>query len=358
MLDLTDRTRCFYWQTDRQLSPNDYLRIFLKRHDFPQEELTRVLKNDIHSLPTDTLQLIPADENVVKGNVNIVRKISINGTQYVVRVHPKGVKNGYFYVEKVALDLAKQHGLPVPEILEIHEAENDNDMDLALMSVVEGNTMDVLLSKDNSPEKALLFQAGTLMAKVHDIRVDGFGFFDNTIAKKENKLIGIHKTNNEFIHVALEENLQRLVALSVSTQQEVQKMQDIMDTYSFESVDGARIVHNDFADWNLLTNGTEITGILDWDECCGGDPIADLACWSMFFNIDRYEHFLKGYESLAKLPDDYEKRFHYYRLRYAISKMALRAKRFLVDPSEEMKAKMHIGKEALIKEVEWLNNND
>lgn len=26
------------------------------------------------------------------------------------------------------------------------------------------------------------------------------------------------------------------------------------------------IVHNDFADWNLLTDDNTITGIIDWDE--------------------------------------------------------------------------------------------
>lgn len=353
MIDLTNRQNCFYWQTDRDLSPENFEKIFLNRHQISDAELIAILKRDISLFPTNSLKLIPADENVVKGNVNIVRKVIINEKEYVVRMHPKGVKNGYFYVEKTALEIAQQHNLPVPEILEVHEAENEEDMDFVLMTSAPGVTMDVFLSKDKENEADLLQAAGIMMAKLHQITVEGFGCFDNEIAKNENKLTGFHKTNKEFIQTALDENLQRLIRLSVSTEADVKRMKNVMEKYSFEPLEGPVMVHNDFADWNLLTDGKAITGVLDWDECCGGDAVADLACWSMFFNLGRYDHFLTGYTSVHLLPQDYEKRFHYYRLRYAISKMALRAKRFLVDKSDFMRDKIEIGKKALIEELAW-----
>lgn len=352
-IDLSDRENCFYWQTDRSLTPQDYDTIFLKRHNTPMQNLITILKNGIQSISADSLEIIPADENVVKGNVNIVRKVLINGKQYIVRMHPKGVKNGYFYVEKVALDIAHKHGLPVPQILEVHMATNENDMDFILMSVSEGATMDTFLAKDKSDEQSLVFHAGVIMAKIHNIQVEGFGSFDNQIAKKEERLVGLHKTNKAFILTALEENLQRLVTLSVSTPEQTDQMRKIMEKYTFEPTSGPILLHNDFADWNLLTDGKMITGILDWDECCGGDPIADLACWSMFFNLERYKPFLEGYTSIKTLPNDYEQRFHYYRLRYAISKMALRAKRFIVDQSDVMKGRIEIGKKALAEELAY-----
>lgn len=351
-IDLSNRQHVFYWQTDREISPEAFDRIFLKRHRVSDEELLSILKQGIQSIPLESIELIPADENVVKGNVNIVRKVRMNGQEYVVRMHPKEVKNGYFYVEKLILDLAKQHNLPVPQILEIHEAVSDEDMDFILMTVAPGSTMDVFLSKDTSHEKELLFSAGATLAKIHEIPVEGFGPFDNKKAKA-GELVGLQTTNMDLIKTALTENFQRLIKLSVSTAEEVKIMQSIMNSYSFEPINGSRLVHNDFADWNLLTDGKTITGILDWDEACGGDPVADLACWSMFFTLDRYEKFLSGYTIIGTLPDDYELRFHYYRLRYAISKMALRAKRALVDQSEFAKSKLAVGKIALKEEVQW-----
>lgn len=193
------------------------------------------------------------------------------------------------------------------------------------------------------------------MANIHKIKVDGYGSFDNEIAKCENKLVGLHTNYQEFIWCGLEENLQRLVAFNVIDELQSKKLFDIFNNYNFEPIDVPRLIHNDFADWNILVNEGYISGILDWDECHGGDPIADLACWSTFFDMNRFEKFVNGYCKEAKLPSDFDLRFHYYRLRYTISKMALRVKKALVDHSEFVKEKIQVGRVALIEEMDWFN---
>lgn len=356
MLDLTDRKNCFYWQTDRKLSAEDYARIFLKRHEVLTGELIRILRNGITTIPhLNKIEISDPDENVIRGNVNIVRKVLINNQTYIVRMHPKNVKNGYFYVEQVAHDLAIQTGLPVAKIWEVHEAVDPEDMDFILMSVLPGETLDNYLLKDKTNEEYLLLRAGVLMAQTHSISVDGFGPFDNTIAKTEQRLVGLHENYHDFVWAGLEENLQRLILLKVIDETQARNMKLVFEKISYEPLDGPRLIHNDMADWNLLTDGKGITGILDWDECHGGDPIADLACWSTFFTMDRYKKFLVGYKSVASLPADYEKRFHFYRLRYTISKMALRVKRYTVDTSEFVRSRIESGKVALTEELEWFS---
>ena len=60
------------------------------------------------------------------------------------------------------------------------------------------------------------------------------------------------------------------------------------------------LIHNDIADWNTLTDGTNITAIMDWDECVGGDPIMELSAYSLFLeNPD--ELVYPGYEEVKKL---------------------------------------------------------
>lgn len=353
MIDLSDRSKCFYWQTDRELDVQDFDRIFLKRHFIPDKTLEDILRDGIVSLQlVKNIEFEEADENVKKGNVNIVRKVKIDGKEYVARMHPQGVKNGYFYVEKLVLDLARQHNLPTPEIIEIHETSDENDMDFIIMSVSPGITMDVFLSRDKSQEKSLLIDCGMKMAQIHKISVEGFGPFNNNQAK-HGKLIGLHANYHDFIHVGLDENLDRLIRFGILSASQAKQMKTIFTEINFEPINGPRLVHNDFADWNLLTDGKEIAAILDWDECHAGDPIADLACWSTFFTMHRYESFLKGYSTIGKLPDDYEKRFHFYRLRYTISKMALRIKRFQVDKDPGLAERLRIGKLALIEESQW-----
>lgn len=354
MIDLTNRKKCFYWQTDRNLSPEDYERIFLHRHELSTEVLTDILRKGITVIPKiKSIEIITPDENIIKGNVNIVRKILINNAEYVVRLHPQGVKNGYFYVEQLALAKTKSIGMPVPEILEVHEARDEGDMDFVIMTTSPGITMDVLLQKNKTPEDTLLIDCGKQMAKIHKIKVEGFGPFDNYIAKHEKQLRGLHTSYNDFIHVGLKENLSRWVRYEIINQHQADDMLKIFTIHAFEPIDKPRLIHNDFADWNLLTDGKTITAVLDWDECHAGDPIADLACWSTFFNIERIKKFIEGYTAQATLPKDYDDRFHFYRLRYTISKMALRIKRYQVDKSAYIQEKLEVGKQALKEETRW-----
>lgn len=356
MLDLTDRRSCFYWQTDRNLSGEDYVRIFLHRHEIPSEEIIKVLSEGITSIKNiSNIHIHEPDLNVLKGNVNIVRKVEINNQSYIVRMHPKGVINGYFYAEQMALNACLQKRLPVPQVLEIYEAVNETDMDFMLMTVSSGTNLDIYLKYHADREHDLLFDAGVQMALLHKIQVQGFGFFDNRIAKEKGILVGLHKNYHDFIWAGLEENLQRLITLKVLQKPQADKMKKVFEVMNFEPHDGPRLIHNDFADWNLLTDGKTLTGILDWDECHAGDPTADIACWSTFYSLERLENFIKGYEKVARLPDDYKKRFHYYRLRYTISKMALRCKRYLVDKADFVREKIEVGKKALTEETNWFN---
>jgi aminoglycoside phosphotransferase (APT) family kinase protein len=357
-IDLTDRKNIFYWQTDRKLTPEDYSRIFLKRHEVTDEELITILERGITTIPGKKhIAIIPADAGILKGNVNIVRKVTINDKPFVVRIHPKGVKNGYFFAEKVALDHVQKVGVPAPIVLEVHTATDENDMDFILMTISQGTNMDVYLHDNPANEKKILFDAGMKLAKIHSITVQGFGAFDNEIAKTTNALVGLHPSYHDFIHTGLKENLTRLIGYRILTQKESDLMENVFETTNYEPINGPRLIHNDYADWNLLTDGNLMSGALDWDECHAGDPIADLACWSTFYSIERLPQFLKGYTSITTLPADFDKRFHFYRLRYTISKMALRAKRYSVDKSEFIKIKLDLGKLALAEELEYCSLN-
>jgi aminoglycoside phosphotransferase (APT) family kinase protein len=353
-IDLSNRQNSFYWQTDRDLSPKDYERIFLRRHDVSPKELETVLRDGINSLGSiREVSIQEPDENVTKGNVNIVRKVQINGNEYVARLHPKGLRNGYFYAETEAFKAAKAQKVPVPTVIEIHEATHPDDMAFILTTVSPGITMTVHLENSKTNEVKLLFDAGKKMAQIHKVKVEGFGSFNNQLAKNKKRLVGLHSSYHDFIHSGLEENLERLIKFKILTPSQAANIHQVFDSISFEPLEGPRLIHNDFADWNLLTDGHVITAVLDWDESHAGDPVADLACWSTFFNPERMESLVQGYITKATLPDDYETRFHYYRLRYTISKMALRIKRYQVDKTEFLENLLKIGKQALIDETKY-----
>lgn len=101
---ICDRKECFYWQTDRKVSVEESAMIWKDRHStITNEELFEKINKE---LKDDKLSYIkPFDENAQTslGNVNSIRVgVLESGKEVIIRCHPKGVKNGYFYVESLA----------------------------------------------------------------------------------------------------------------------------------------------------------------------------------------------------------------------------------------------------------------
>ena len=184
------------------------------------------------------------------------------------------------------------------------------------------------------------------MAKLHSVKVDGFGPFNNEEAKKGH-LIGTFNTLNESMNAGLDENLDRLVKYNIISSEIAKKMKSLFKNNPLLDFNEPVLIHNDFADWNLLTDGNIVSGVVDWDECVGGHPIQEIACWSTFFDPERINSFLEGYYSENKKPDNFEELFQLFRLRYTISKMALRVKRYTYEQSPFIKDMIEKGEKHL-----------
>ena len=182
------------------------------------------------------------------------------------------------------------------------------------------------------------------MPRLHQVQVDGFGAFDNERAKS-GELVGLHRTFGDAVRAGLPFNLDVLTKEGILTTEQAQSVTTLFSSDNpLLDVRQAILVHNDFADWNLLTDGDDVTGIIDWDECVGGDPASDIACWSTFFDPERLKDFLDGYWQVADKPVDFDERFELLRLRYVVSKMTLRIRRYSWEKTHFMKDKIEVGK--------------
>ena len=277
----------------------------------------------------------------------------VSGKEIVIRAHPKGVRNGYFHVESEASIRAKHIGVPSYKTLAIHDFEGEDDFAFHIIEKLPGTALVKRLEKHPEDEDRLLAQVGRMMAKVHKIKVNGFGPFDNNKAKS-GKLIGIHSSFGDSIRAGLDFNLKVLHDEGIFTEEQVQAIDNLFRISNpLLECSNAVLVHNDFADWNLLTDGKDITGVLDWDECVGGDYILDLACWSSFFDPTRLEKMFVGYFEGREKPKDFEERFQLLRLRFIISKMTLRIRRYNWEHTDKIKEKIEIGKTHLAKSLKY-----
>lgn len=351
---IADRSNVFYWQTDRAVEPEEAGKIWADRHSYFSDEEIMTCVNEV--LEGDSLvSIVPHDpeHQTNLGNVSSVRSASLeSGREVVIRCFPKGVKNGYFHVEALAAKAARNAGIPSYETLAIHDFTQGNDFAFHVIEKLPGFAIKKWLEDHPDDENLLLPKIGKMMAMLHQINVDGFGPFDNERAKN-GEMIGLHQALNEAVLAGLPFNLDVLQRESLFSQGQSKKLLELFSNNHLLEVAKAVLVHNDFADWNLLTDGNDITGVLDWDECVAGDPIADIACWSTFFEPERLDKFLDGYWQTATKPVNFEDKFELLRLRYTISKMTLRLRRYGWDPSDEVKHKIEVGRAHLAKSMEY-----
>ncbi len=356
---IADRSECFYWQTDRKISAEEAAMVWKDRHSaISNEELFEKINNVLEDDKLVYIQPFDAGAQTSLGNVNSIRVgVLESGKEVIIRCHPKGVRNGYFYAESKASEIAIENGLPAYKTYFIHELENEEDISFQMIEKLKGDNVQFYLKEHPEKEEELVTIMGKTMAKLHTIKMKGFGPFDNEKAK-QGLLCGVHNFLKDFVYAGLEENLERLVTYQILSKDMADKMKNLFDTTELLNSNLSVLIHNDFADWNLLTDGSTITGIIDWDECAAGHPIGEIACWSTFFDPERIKPFLKGYFSEVPMYEHFEEMFQLMRLRYTISKMALRITRYTYLQNQEFKDKIENGKKHLEELIEIFHLNE
>jgi len=352
---IADRTNVFYWQTDRAIEPVQAGAIWADRHRyFTDDEIVSRVNGVLADEQLASLAPLNPESQTNLGNVNSVRLgMLVSGQEVIVRCHPKGIRNGYFQAEAAAATRAKAAGLPGFDTLAVHDYDGGDDFAFHVIEHLPGTAIKHWLEQHPEDEGVLVSAIGRMMARLHAVEVTGFGPFDNEAAK-QGQLQGLHATQGEALRAALPFNLAVMQQQGIVSADQAAKITTLFEDGNPLLRDVRPVlVHNDFADWNLLTDGTDVTGMLDWDECVGGDPIMDIACWSTFFEPERMQAFLDGYFQVADKPADFEEKLELFRLRYVLSKMTLRTRRYSWDPTEFMKGKIETGKIHLRQSLEY-----
>lgn len=230
--------------------------------------------------------------------------------------------------------------------------ENENDIAYQVIECMDGtNIVDYLLEHPEEEDK-IVYDMGKIISKINKIKVNGFGPFDNEKAKK-GELQGLHQTLESAVNAGLVNNLKLCVNNNLFSQSVSDEIYKLFTNNSLLDVEQAVLIQNDFADWNGFANNGKVSAVLDYDECVGGGTIEEIACWSLFFKPQRVNKFIKGYYSETKKPENFEEKFQLFRLRYIVSKMALRIKRFEYDLSEFIVDKIAQGKAHLVESMEY-----
>lgn len=334
---ICDRTESWCWQTDRKISQAEVREIWQDKHrGISSKELIEKVNKELKDNKLISINEVDKDSQENLGFINSVRVgILDNGKRVIIRCHPKGIKNGYFYVESLVAKKLKEIGLPTYSTYCIHDLEDENDCAFQVIDKIEGIAVKKWLETHPEDTMKLTYETGKMMKKIHNLKVKGFGSFDNEKAKL-GRLECLHSSLADFVNCSLKNNLATLVKYKTITQQQSTK---ILSLFSKDNpllnCKQSVLIHNDFVDWNLLTDGNTITGILDLDECAGGAAVCDIASWSGMSSLERVEEFLKGYFENEKLSKDFDKKLKLISFRWIISNMSLRNSRFEYMPDDK-----------------------
>lgn len=232
--------------------------------------------------PNKTLQ----SYNLIAGgcaNLNFKIQFENESNPFILRVYLRDKES--VYKEQSLYKLLK-NTVPVPQIYFVGSVDN---YQFAITEFMPGITLrDLLLGNESYDIKAIMCEAGTILAKIATHKFPKAGFFD--------KNLNIISALN--FHDFAKETLENQIVLEQLGSDTIAKINFYLKRYEFPSENEKDLVHADFDPANILVNKIDnnwkISAVLDWEFSFSGSILCDVA------NMLRYKH---------KMPAEFEDSF-------------------------------------------------
>jgi aminoglycoside phosphotransferase (APT) family kinase protein len=281
---------------------------------------------------------LSSKQRIIDGESNEVYSVTTeDGSDLIIRIsHSEKDK---FEKERWALEHCAEAGVSVPKVIFLESKKLENK---TLQMCVETKLSGIGLNKVPdilSPEKQaklanLLGQVGENLAKVHLVKTNGFGRLD----KNGNaKFTSVHElvTGDKYIY---NNDILEAVKDTQGASHTILKAYEILKKESESYADTfSCLVHNDLSPQHILIDGEKVSGLIDFESACGGDPLIDLALWDSKFG-EKYplKYILEGYTKLNPevASDDFQRRLNFWKIYRALGSLSYcvrEGKKFRVD---------------------------
>lgn len=187
-----------------------------------------------------------------------------------------------------------------------------------IQQFVEGDATNHIINLKNMD--TLLNQLGKHLKNIHQIKGQNFGFISSN-------LTGTYSTWIEFLLNNIKDN-SKIISYSVKnnliTKQLLISSQNIIKRIYEKHIIQPSLLHGDYKLSNTLSDGKNITAILDWDQAKLGDPMYDFANYHLFKDTEICvddRSFYRGYFGRDSIPQSYLERFNAMKLWLSIYHM-------------------------------------
>lgn len=210
------------------------------------------LRHELRRYLGDTSELVPiteGEESRVFGNDDFILRVNkdIEGFR-----KDDFIRNTFAGAE-----------LPIPEIIAIGRLADGNAFCISRRA--KGRTLQDLSTGELPLVLDAVARVMAVIAKRHPAAPSGFGRFDASGAAP---------------HVSWREFLLHPVTLDwqgAKLDEDVDHLIELLQELAGHCPEHHALVHGDFGSNNLLTDGKDITAVIDWSEALYGDPLYDLA---------------------------------------------------------------------------------
>jgi aminoglycoside phosphotransferase (APT) family kinase protein len=251
----------------------------------PEDLVARAADRATGSAPTNVTRLFVSYSNDV---------YDVDGS-FIVRAHRDDPR--HFDRERWALVQAAAAGVPVPEVLLLEDAEVGGALwSVCVQTKLAGVPLIDLVADrpDTDAYAGVLQEAGVALAGVHSVATTGLGYVDGSgrapdISSAERLT---YRDADELSELAIGTGIEgalvaeacRLVAANVALWDRAPR----------------NLVHGDFSSKHILVEGSQLSGVLDFEFAASGDAAHDIAYWD--YQEGYWESttpLLAGYETIA-----------------------------------------------------------
>lgn len=256
----------------------------LKR-EAPPIELVKQTAKDCLPVVADRI------ERVLTGVSTYVYRVQSGESISYLRLLPE--QENSFGVEVYVHNLLRQKGVQVPEVIYYEHSNKSLGMSMMLVTEIPGSDVGICTSEEVYHN--ILFHAGTQLAAINQVKVDGFGWIQREDREPGAALRGEKNTMHEQIFEYLDEDL-FYSSENVFGRPDIARIRSLLHAGApIMARHEAHLAHGDFDDSHIFCFHGVFTGIIDFGEIQGSSPLYDLG----HYKLHDGQRFL-GFDSLAK----------------------------------------------------------
>lgn len=340
-----EQARLFLRKADIEL-PDQRLATLRERHNEVCLRNLSVVKDICRRFFTDDFQVVPLLE---MGTFYAVYRVEIGSNPcYYLRANLLLDTPAFAFLFDVWAEHYLPHrGVPIVPVIAV-ELGNSTPYNYMISCAALGRPLKHYEDPQTQAiNPSLLVALGRTVAHIHTLSGENYGLLDIAFLQEAaDKPRGSKVTWSDYLFLHLEDHLNLCKDVGVLSSQDAQFCLHLFHHEASTTLQevASHLLHGDLGHHNIVTDGEQITAVLDWEDALCGDPIFDIAGWGTFTKDWMREPFLEGYTSVHKLPPDFEWRYWLYYLRIALAKTVHRIRFDIKDPPHRQPAYLRIQK--------------